>query len=368
MSQQTVKNFLGLAALVFLVVACSETSNPVAPELSQTRGLALVASPETIDFESESEGAQNPSVFGDGGSGPIATSAIAAPSGDGSFECTTDTALIYDTTSGNGNDPDLDNQSGQGNVLVIWQNPGNGAPDDCFWGGTLTLDFSALGTVTMNSVVVLDIEEAGNKIELLAPGGAELAEFAIPITTTGDLSPPNAPGDGGRTTVNLGATAGVEKMVVTFVGTGAIDDVVFTPPMRGRNGCTPGFYKNNFGAWAGSGFSPGDNYNTVFGVGPSITLGVAVDANGGGLNALLRHSVAALISAGHGFSPLTVAEVISMVQNAINSGGSAIETTKNSLETYNALGCPLDADESQNGSSGQTQGQKKNGNNGRNSR
>lgn len=121
----------------------------------------------------------------------------------------------------------------------------------------------------------------------------------------------------------------------------------FTPPPTGNEGCTPGYWKQDqhLDSWAGTGFAPGDNFDTVFGDNwftPDITLLQALELNGGGKNALARHAVAALLnsaSAGVDY-PMTTAEVIAAVQAAFDAQGT-IESTKNTLAGNNELGCPL---------------------------
>jgi uncharacterized repeat protein (TIGR01451 family) len=118
-------------------------------------------------------------------------------------------------------------------------------------------------------------------------------------------------------------------------------DVVCAPP--GGEGCTPGFWRQtqHFGHWTT--YSPGDSYELVFGVDAtgSPTLLDAVWAGGGGENALLRHSVAALLNAA---SPdvdyaYTTAEVIAIVQNAYATGDFG--TAAALLAAANEAGCPL---------------------------
>lgn len=105
----------------------------------------------------------------------------------------------------------------------------------------------------------------------------------------------------------------------------------------GGEGCTPGYWKNHLDEWAPTGYSPSDDFDTTFGVdlfNPDITLGQAINANGGGVNKLARHGTAALLSAAHPSVnyPFTVAEVIALVQ-----AGDA-----DALAAANQLGCPLD--------------------------
>jgi hypothetical protein len=115
------------------------------------------------------------------------------------------------------------------------------------------------------------------------------------------------------------------------------------PPPPGDEGCTPGYWKqpHHFDSWVG--FTPTQKYESVFGVSVpgDPTLRDALKANGGGINALERHSTAALLnasSAGVAY-PLTVSQVIARVQAAI--AGGTIEQTKNEFEGFNELGCPL---------------------------
>ncbi len=169
-------------------------------------------------------------VFGDLGSGPIATS---APNIADAVCPDRDVAIIYDTASGNGGDTfDLDLQSQQGNVLVIEEDladtDGDGDPDDCSNGGDLVIDFSGVdaGGVTVDFVTILDIEQAtgANTIDLLGPGDAFITSVDIPFTGDGGITPP----------IDLGPTAGVVKMVFHFVTSGAVDDLVFTEPEEAR--------------------------------------------------------------------------------------------------------------------------------------
>ncbi len=347
---RTARGVLGLAVLGWVTVGCSESSSPVGLSSFESDGITLAAVSETIDFEGVPEGTQNPVVFGDGGSGPIATSA-----GPATASCPdADTAIIYDTSAGPGADPDLDNQSGQANVLIVEEDladtDGDGDPDDCFNGGNLTIDFSGVdaGGVTVNTVRVLDIEQvAGNTIDLLGPGDA-------PITL----------GDGGITPpIDLGPTAGVVKMVFHFVTSGAVDDLVFTPPDRGTEGCTPGKWKNWTGLgrgnqsnhWAATAYNPppGPTVGSVFtGVDASLAGDSFLDAlnYGGGSGIvgkqmiLLRAAVAALLNASHpGVAyPLTTGAIIAMVDAALVAGReSALTTLANELDGYNNLGCSL---------------------------
>lgn len=115
----------------------------------------------------------------------------------------------------------------------------------------------------------------------------------------------------------------------------------------GQQGCTPGYWKQpqHFDSWAV--YAQTDSYDSVFGVTAfpsSLTLLAALQQGGGGINALGRHSAAALLNAvsPNVDYPITSAQVIALTQAALNSGSKTlVEQTKNQLESYNQLGCPI---------------------------
>jgi hypothetical protein len=115
-------------------------------------------------------------------------------------------------------------------------------------------------------------------------------------------------------------------------------------PPAGGQGCTPGYWKqpHHFDSWVG--YSPTDDFETVFGVDASFdphTLLDGASRNGGGENALARHAVAALLNASSGGVnyAYTTADVIAMVQAAYATGN--FEATKNLFEAQNDTSCPL---------------------------
>lgn len=127
------------------------------------------------------------------------------------------------------------------------------------------------------------------------------------------------------------------------------------PPTSGGEGCTPGYWKqkHHFDSWVN--FGPNDLFSDVFG--PIIkikkgkkrqkvtdpTLYQALRAKGGGINALARHTVAALLNAA---SPdvsydLFVDEVINEF-NAVYPGTKQdYNSLKNFFVGFNEQGCPL---------------------------
>jgi hypothetical protein len=114
------------------------------------------------------------------------------------------------------------------------------------------------------------------------------------------------------------------------------------PPPGGGEGCTPGFWKqwHHFGSWEG--YHPLQKFSTVFeDAFPGKTLLQVLAQGGGGLNALGRHTVAALLNAANddvSFG-LTVQQVIDAF-NAEFPGGD-YEALKDAFADLNEQGCPL---------------------------
>ena len=127
----------------------------------------------------------------------------------------------------------------------------------------------------------------------------------------------------------------------------------------GEEGCTPGYWKNNAAKWGAVswvGYAPGDSFETVFGVDvtlrgngkatyPTPTLLQALGANGGGINALARHAVAALLNISNPnvnyAGGMAAATLILAVQDAVAAGEDAIEALHTELAGYNEAGCPI---------------------------
>jgi len=131
---------------------------------------------------------------------------------------------------------------------------------------------------------------------------------------------------------------------------GAGSLVVFTntalpppPPPPGLQGCTPGYWKQeqHFDSWRAP-YTPNTLFNTVFdNAFPGQTLLQVLENGGGGLDALGRHTVAALLSsASSGVSyGMTPAQVIAAF-NAVFPGGN-YEGQKNIFAALNERSCPL---------------------------
>lgn len=111
-----------------------------------------------------------------------------------------------------------------------------------------------------------------------------------------------------------------------------------------RQGCSAQFWCRNLLNWIPTGYLPTENFDKVFGRNafiPDLSLIQVLGLGGGGVVPLARQSVAALLNAAHpGIQyPLTEAQVISMFQDAFDSG--VFEPTALELEELNNLGCPL---------------------------
>jgi hypothetical protein len=136
-------------------------------------------------------------------------------------------------------------------------------------------------------------------------------------------------------------------LAVTGYATDSTTTVTTTPE---GEGCTPGFWKQpqHFDSWpvaltttlAGAGFVGTGNDN--------VTLLAALSFQGGptlqdAKNILMRAAAAAYLNSFAVDYPLTTAEVVSMVNDALASGDRAtILALAATLDANNNLGCPLD--------------------------
>ena len=123
-------------------------------------------------------------------------------------------------------------------------------------------------------------------------------------------------------------------------------------PTPAPEGCTPGFWRNHLADWAPTGFRPlppdVSRFEAIFERDAFIgdpTLLEVLGFGGGGLDALSRHAVAALLNAAHPDihpDPAldTVEEVIALWQEAFD-GERDVEQTKDIFEAANEAGCPI---------------------------
>ncbi len=111
-------------------------------------------------------------------------------------------------------------------------------------------------------------------------------------------------------------------------------------------GCTPGYWKQDqhFDSWVG--YLPTTKFDAVFddAFGESTLLQV-LNLGGGGLDALGRHTVAALLNSTNpdvnGDYPYTTAQVIAAFNAVYPGTKTAYNTQKDLFATANEWGCPL---------------------------
>jgi hypothetical protein len=252
------------------------------------------------------------------------------------------------------NDPAGLNQSGMA-YSVLPSFPADGQADVeefelCKQGSSATFDYSVFdrstSTTTSGSLTLNDGE--CRVIALFGDVGAD-----VTVTETSAQSGYMFDRvDVTRVGVNAGSYSQTTPSVTEFVsGTnggglrGALAvyyNVPEPPPPGGGEGCTPGYWKQSqhFDSWTG--YAPTDLFSSVFeDAFPGMTLLQVLGQGGGGLKALGRHTVAALLntaSAGVDYD-MTTQGVIDAF-NAVYPGGD-YEGQKNIFAGYNELGCPL---------------------------
>jgi hypothetical protein len=250
--------------------------------------------------------------------------------------------IVFDSNASGTPDPDL--EAGIGNLAIIPEhlNDGNGdglvdVPNDSIRGGKQIYTFDQDRTV--GSFVIVDIDH-----------GDPRSHHASAFDANGNLIvkvPIIIGADGNVQTVQVNAT-GVRRLEITYrdsAGVTAIELGCPPEPPGGGEGCTPGYWKqpHHFDSWTHP-YDPGDSFNTYFdNAFPGMTLLEVLKQGGGGLKALGRHTVAALLNAAsagvdYAFSP---AAVISSFNAVYPGSKSDYEALKNQFERENERGCPL---------------------------
>lgn len=155
----------------------------------------------------------------------------------------------------------------------------------------------------------------------------------------------------------LGGSMLILLAAVTIVGS-ANQAAYADESGKGTEGCTPGFWKNHPEDWP-AGVTPDTKMSAIFNGGSFttiITIKVnnqqvtdptimqALNAQGGGVNALARHAAAAYLNAITSNDDIdyqfNANEVINRYRWALD-GTSNPETIKNIFEAENEKGCPL---------------------------
>jgi len=113
----------------------------------------------------------------------------------------------------------------------------------------------------------------------------------------------------------------------------------------GGQGCTPGFWKQtqHFPYWPAP-YTPELSFADIFeDAFPDMTLVTVLRLGGGGLNALGRHTVAALLNAASSDVnyTLTVDEIIALFNDYYPANETVYEQLKDTFEALNEQGCPL---------------------------
>jgi cysteine-rich repeat protein len=130
----------------------------------------------------------------------------------------------------------------------------------------------------------------------------------------------------------------------TANGDGCSFDCEIEEPPSGE-GCTPGYWKQSqhFDSWSG-GYVPTTQFSAVFeNAFPGMTLLQVLKQGGGGLIALGRHTVAALLngaSAGVDYGQ-TAGDVVNAFNAVYPGSDDAYETLHYNFKADNELGCPL---------------------------
>ena len=209
---------------------------------------------------------------------------------------------------------------------------------------TFTFDITNTGNVDLVDVVVTDdVYGTIGTIPLLPVGATESVSYG-PI-----------PAEEGQHT-NVATAEGTPPVGPPVSDSDPGNYYGELPP--GEEGLTPGYWKNNADKWDANAwvdYVPDDLFDDVFGVDITLrgkgkttyedpTLLEALGANGGGMNALARHATAAILNASHPdiAYPMSVAQIITAVQDAIAAGEDAIEDLATMLDMYNNYGANLD--------------------------
>lgn len=118
-------------------------------------------------------------------------------------------------------------------------------------------------------------------------------------------------------------------------------------PPEGGEGCTPGYWRqpHHYGNWTAP-YTPDTEFHSVFDGAEfgDDTLGEAIAYNGGGLNALARHAVAALLNAAHpdiDYGYATPADVIAAYNAARTGDRATLNAQKDEFDEFNNAGCEL---------------------------
>ncbi|MFT4517927.1 MAG: hypothetical protein ACI9JM_000304 [Halioglobus sp.] len=123
------------------------------------------------------------------------------------------------------------------------------------------------------------------------------------------------------------------------------------PPTGGGEGCTPGFWKQrqHFNAWLNPPYAPNTQFSDVFeNAFPGKTLLQVLKQGGGGVKALGRHTVAALLNSATEDVSYDVGSPAGVIAafNAVYPGSKGeYNALKNQFAGFNEQGCPINGKE-----------------------
>lgn len=227
-------------------------------------------------------------------------------------------------------------------------------------GSSATFSVSATsGTLVAGASVTLDAEPVFDPSACTVIWQSTGPEDVVVTVTEVEMTPGtsieamyvlDAPGsvnlETGTATANVNGSTGA---LIVFKNAGTPEEE------EGFEGCTPGFWRQAHHHQYWTGFSPAAAWTTAFDdpgshrapgrngatFNGSTPLGTAVAFGGGGIFALARHAVAALLNASSADVdyPMSVAGVQALVNDALESGD--YEEAKNIFEAYNELGCDV---------------------------
>lgn len=260
---KALKQTLTLALAGLLFYSCTEELS-IEPETINSpyaSASAVTSSGDVIDFESLNTGDIAAEVYSANGAGPVSVWGTNPNHPD------SNAAMIFDSSNPTGNDWDLGtpnedfggpgigtrgesdspyaNDVSLGKVLIITEDFDSNDPDDAdLNGSSFSFDFSALGSVSVYSMYIMDVETSENAatVSFYDHSGSQIGnEFVLPRT-----------GNNGLHLYEFGSGVdSVVTMTVNINGSGVIDNLAFvqteTPPSEEPRGCTytAGYWKNH---------------------------------------------------------------------------------------------------------------------------
>ncbi|MFT7461155.1 MAG: hypothetical protein ACI909_003851, partial [Planctomycetota bacterium] len=200
-------------------------------------GIYAQTAEECLTFDGFAAGDIVDVAYSNGGYGPISFTA------DNPHFPGLNAAMIFDSANPTGEDDDLGtpnqlfggpgigiggeggayvNNVARGNVLIVSEDLDASDPDDVDkFGVILTVDFTAIGPVTVNRFTLIDNDGGGDGSEVELFDSIMNLLAVVPFSETGD--------NGVSVVDIIGGVNGVAYMVFTLNGSGAIDDICFVP-------------------------------------------------------------------------------------------------------------------------------------------